>query len=57
VTPQLLRDLGIYGGAQGVWVNKERTSQITPGGGVTVALLHTGASYADDLTRIIREAG
>jgi hypothetical protein len=51
VSPGLLRELGIYGGAQGIWVDKERTSQVTTTGeGVTVAVLHTGSSYADDLS-------
>ena len=27
--PNLLRDLGIYGGASGIWLDKERTSRIT----------------------------
>jgi len=50
VAPSLLRDLGIYGGAQGIWVDKSRTSRITSDGeGITVAVLHTGSSYADDL--------
>ncbi len=49
--PQLLRELGIYGGAQGVWVDKARTSKLTEDGtGVTVGLLHTGSSYADDIS-------
>lgn len=50
VAPGLLRELGIYGGAQGIWVDKARTGQLTKDGdGLTVALLHTGSSYADDL--------
>jgi len=50
VTPSVLRDLGIYGGAQGIWVDKARTGQITTNrNGITVAVLHTGNSYADDL--------
>jgi putative restriction endonuclease len=50
VTPSVLRDLGIYGGAQGIWVDKARTGRITTNGeGITVAVLHTGSSYADDL--------
>lgn len=50
VSSQLLRDLGMYGGAQGIWRDKERTASITPDGtGVTVSLLHTGSSYPDDL--------
>jgi putative restriction endonuclease len=51
VAPRVLRDVGIYGGAQGVWVDKSRTSSLTTDGtGVTVGLLHTGSSYADDLS-------
>lgn len=47
---QTLRQLGIYGGAQGIWVDKHRTAHLTEEGtGVTVALLHTGKLYADDL--------
>lgn len=49
VRAQLLRELGVYGGAQGCWVDKERTKQVSPGG-VTVGLLHTGVTYADDLS-------
>ena len=38
--PIALRDLGIYGGAQGIWVDKRRTSAFTPEGtGVTVGIL------------------
>jgi putative restriction endonuclease len=37
-----------FGGAQGICVDKARTSAISPDG-VTVAVLHTGSSYADDL--------
>jgi hypothetical protein len=51
VDPGVLRDLSIYGGAQGVWVDKARTSNLTEDAtGVTVGLLHTGTSYADDLS-------
>lgn len=51
VEPGRLRDLGIYGGAQGIWVDKARTS--SPDGasdGITVSVLHTGHHYADDLS-------
>jgi putative restriction endonuclease len=49
--PARLRALGIYGGAQGIWVDKARTSAATDDGqGVTVAILHTGRHYADDLS-------
>jgi putative restriction endonuclease len=51
VPPTILRALGIYGGAQGVWVDKTRTNNLTDDGtGVTVGLLHTGVAYADDLS-------
>jgi hypothetical protein len=51
VPPQLLRDLGIYGGAQGIWVNKSRTAELSADGeGITVGVLHTGSSYADDMS-------
>src|SRR5690349_21053433 len=51
VAPGLLRELGIYGGAQGVWVNKLVTENFSPDGvGIAVGLLHNGSSYADDLS-------
>lgn len=51
VPKSLVRELGIYGGAQGVWVDTERTRGITgDGAGVAVGLLHTGRHYADDLS-------
>lgn len=46
-----LRELGVYGGAQGIWVDKAKTSIISPdGSGVTVSLLHTGRHYPDDIS-------
>jgi putative restriction endonuclease len=51
MSPQRLRALGMYGGAQGVWVDKARTALLTANGdGVTVGVLHTGTAYADDLS-------
>ena len=51
VRPQILRDLGIYGGMQGIWVDQRTTGPLTPDGvGVAVGVLHTGQSYADELT-------
>jgi putative restriction endonuclease len=51
IEPQRLRDLGIYGGAQGIWVDKAHTSSPEIGtDGATVAILHTGRHYADDLS-------
>ena len=43
-----LNELRVYYGGRGIWVHKERTTSITPEG-VTVGVLHTGRSYADDL--------
>jgi putative restriction endonuclease len=49
--PQQLRDLGIYGGAQGIWVDKAHTDCPEIGvDGATVGILHTGRHYADDLS-------
>lgn len=43
VHPGLLRDLRVYGGGQGIWVDKAITGSVSPDGrGVTVGLLHTG---------------
>jgi len=51
VAPGRVRDLGLSGGAQGIWVDKARTGDLTPDGvGVAVSVLHTGRSYADDLS-------
>ena len=49
--PQFLRDLGVYGGASGIWVDKSRTSELlTDPNGITVGILHTGRHYPDDLS-------
>jgi putative restriction endonuclease len=48
--PSRLRELGIYGGAQGIWVDKARTATVEVPEGVTVSILHTGRHYADDLS-------
>lgn len=51
VEPAVLKTLRVYGGARGIWVDKVRTRDLTDDGqGVTVALLHTGAFYDDDLS-------
>ena len=51
VSAGTLRDLGVYGGAQGIWVDKARTATIAiNGSGVTVSLLHTGRHYPDDIS-------
>ena len=48
LTPGEVRDLGIYGGASGVWVDKSRTKNLAKDG-VAVGLLHTGKHYDDDI--------
>jgi hypothetical protein len=48
VTAHEVRELGIYGGASGVWVDKNLTSDVAPEG-VAVGLLHTGKHYDDDV--------
>ena len=48
LTPGEVRDLEIYGGASGVWVNKQRTQELAKDG-VVVGLLHTGKHYDDDI--------
>jgi putative restriction endonuclease len=46
-----LRELRIYGGYQGIWVDREKTEGLANSGlGVTTGLLHTGVHYPDDLS-------
>jgi hypothetical protein len=46
-----LRSMLVYGGAQGIWVDKKNTeSVLLDGHGVTVGMLHTGRHYPDDLS-------
>jgi len=49
--PADLRELRIYNGAAGIWVDKQNTV-IAPDAlqGVTVSILHTGEHYPDDLS-------
>jgi putative restriction endonuclease len=50
-SPKQLRELGIFGAAQGIWVDKAYTSRLTTDGeGIAVSILLTGAKYADDLS-------
>lgn len=49
--PSVLRSLRVYGGAQGIWVDKKKTGTLASDGqGVTVSILHTGRHYPDDLS-------
>lgn len=49
-TPRQIRDLGMYGGAQGIYRDSKNTADLTEdGAGVTVSILHTGSHYDDDM--------
>lgn len=51
VQPSKLRDLGIYGGAAGVWVNSDVTrGVVSPSSGIAVSILHTGKNYSDNMS-------
>jgi len=51
IAPKTLNDLAIYRGGRGVWFDKNTTADLSgDGAGVAVGVLHTGSSYADDLT-------
>ncbi len=45
----MLRSVLVYGGAQGIWVDKKTTGALAADD-VTVSILHTGRHYADDLS-------
>ncbi len=50
VAPIALQQLRLYRGQRGIWVDKERTRDITDDGfGVTVTIVHTGTVYDDDI--------
>jgi hypothetical protein len=43
--PGTLRSLLVYGGAQGIWVDRKKTGSISGDGhGVTVSILHTNSN-------------
>ena len=49
--PGFLRAQRIFGGAHGIWVDKEVTKEISEdNNGVTESVLHTGRHYPDDLS-------
>lgn len=49
VNPATLRDWRVYGGKQGIWVDKQRTARLTrDGNGLAVSLLHKGTIYPND---------
>jgi len=45
-----LKELRVYRGGAGFWGDKKRTSSIVLPNGLCVGILHTGKSYADDVT-------
>ena len=49
VPSSVVSELGVFRGERGVYRNKELTDLVVEGG-LAVGLLHTGRSYADDLT-------
>lgn len=50
-SPAVIRDLRIYGGAAGIWVDRDTTSDTTRDPiGATVSVNHTGMHYPDDLS-------
>lgn len=51
ITAGQLRELGIYSGAAGVWVNTALTKGIvSDNAGVAVSIMHTGKDYDDDFS-------
>ena len=50
-SPAIIRDLRIYGGAAGIWVDRATTSVTTDNPiGAAVSVNHTGEHYPDDLS-------
>lgn len=49
VPPGVLRAFGVYGGGQGIWMDKARTDAVHEGG-ITMGVLHTGAHYPDEIS-------
>ncbi|NUL03184.1 HNH endonuclease [Streptomyces lunaelactis] len=49
VPPGVLRAFGVYGGGQGIWIDKARTEAVHEGG-ITMGVLHTGAHYPDEIS-------
>lgn len=47
LTAGAVRDVGAYGGQQGIWVDSARTKKVY-GAGVAVAFKHTGQHYPDE---------
>lgn len=50
IQPQALRSTTLYGGAQGIFVDRKRTASAEFPEGVAVSVLHTGVHYPDELS-------
>jgi hypothetical protein len=50
VAPSIVRDLRLFFGGRGIWIDTARTRGIGGYPAVAVGLLHTGRHYADDLS-------
>lgn len=46
-----IRELGLYNGYRGVWVDKKRTASAWSPNGITIGVRHDGSSYADRLSQ------
>lgn len=49
VAPELVKQLRLHRGQQGIYRDGDVTTDLAPTG-VTVGVLHTGTTYADDLS-------
>ena len=51
LSPSVVKNASVHRGQQGIFRDQQATRSLTPDGtGVTVGVLHTGTSYADDLS-------
>ena len=50
VPPARIREIGLYGGASGIWSDGTRTRNVDGPESIAVGLLHTGRHYPDDLS-------
>ena len=50
VKPGDLRRVGLYGGAQGIWVDKQKTVSDSFSDGIAVSVLHTDSAYPDEIS-------
>ena len=50
VSPDDLRRVGLYGGAQGIYLDKEMTASPAFPEGITVSVMHTNSEYPDEFS-------